>query len=62
MSAPVIVVRDTTTRAELAEILTLANAEAKAISRRGMGAMLGAEYAECHEVLDALLEDWVRAR
>lgn len=56
-----IVVRDTTTRAELAEILTLANAEAKAISRRGMGAMLGAEYVEAHELVNDLLEDWVRA-
>ena len=61
MSAPVIVVRDTTTRAELAAIPTPANAEAKAISTRGMGAMLGAEYAECHEVLDALLTDLLAA-
>ena len=61
MSAPIVVVRDITTRAELAEIITHANAEAKAISRRGMVAMLGAEYAEAHEVLDALLEDWVGA-
>lgn len=58
----IIVVTDHTTRAELAEILALANAEAKAISRRGMVAMLRPEYADAHQTLDALLEDWVHAK
>ena len=60
MSAPTTV--DHPTRAELAQILTHANADAKAISRRGMGAMLGVEYAEAHETIDALLSDYLAAR
>jgi hypothetical protein len=57
----IVVVRDTTTRAEIAEILALANADAKAISRRGMTAMLRPEYADAHETIDALLTDWLAA-
>lgn len=56
-----IVIRDNTTRAEIAEVLADVNAEAKSISRRGRGAMERPEYAEAHGLIDALLEDWQAA-
>lgn len=61
MTMQVARVTDNTTRTTLAHLITEANTEAKAISRRGMVAMLRPEYADAHETIDALLTDWVAA-
>ena len=57
----VVRVEDSTTKAELAETITLLNADAKAMSRRGFTVTHGAEYARQHARIDAVLSDWERA-
>ena len=60
-AAPIVVVTEDTTRAELAETLALLNTDAKAMSRRGKVGTLHPDYARQHERIDAVLEDWMRA-
>lgn len=57
----VVLVTDETTKAELAETLSLLNAEAKALSRCGKTGTLRAEYAAWHQRIDSVLGDWEHA-
>ena len=59
MTRPVVVIDDTTTRAEIAVTLSILNADAKAMSRRGRVGTLSAEYARQHQRIDAVLADWL---
>lgn len=56
MTAQVVRVTDTDTRADIAETLALLNADAKAMSRRGFTVTRGAEYERQHERINAVLE------
>lgn len=59
---PVVVVTDTTTKAELAITIGLICDNAKRIHRRGYIGTASAAYAREHARINDLLDDWQRAR
>lgn len=54
-------VTDDTSRAEIAEALVHANAAAKRKPRVVGDEKIPTAWDHCHEILDALLEDWENA-
>lgn len=62
MTAQIVRVTDEDTKADLAITLEILNAAAKAISRRGYVGVHGAEYNVAHARIDAVLDDWERAK
>ena len=57
----VVVVTDSTPRADIAEAIGWSNGTAKSIRRKGYLGTASAEYARIHARIDALLTDWQNA-
>ena len=56
-----IVIRDQTPRADIAEAIGWSNGTAKSIRRKGYIGTTSAEYARIHTLIDSLLTDWQNA-
>lgn len=59
---PIVVVNDTTTKAELAETLALLNDNAKRIYRRGYVGTASEAYVLAHRRINAVLDSWQDAK